>query len=106
MATISEMLAQGGQYQQAGDMLRAEQIARNILQADPANVEACYLLGVSCYRLGKFAEAVEQYQRVLQFKPSAEVYNNFGSALAMQGDFDKAAVALQQGGNRCQGAPA
>ena len=44
MATIED-LAAAVRYHQAGDLRRAEEIYRQVLQADPANADARHLLG-------------------------------------------------------------
>ena len=58
MATIPEALEIGWQHHQAGDLQQGEQIYCQILQVDPSNGEALYLLGVVHQVRGQLAEAV------------------------------------------------
>jgi protein O-GlcNAc transferase len=96
MPTISEMLAQAGYYRRAGDMARAEQTVRAVLQAQPDNVEALHLLGVSLHASGRLAEAVQPYEKALRLAPTrADVGNDLGTALAMQNRLDEAIAAYR-----------
>jgi FkbM family methyltransferase len=97
MPTVAELLAQGGYYRRAGDMARAEQTARLILQAQPDNVDALHLLGVALHATGRLAEAVQPYEQAVRFDPSrADVGNDLGTALAMQNRLDEAVAAFRQ----------
>jgi predicted O-linked N-acetylglucosamine transferase (SPINDLY family) len=97
MATISQMLTEARQSKREGDKLRSEQICREILRVDPANVEALHLLGVCLHARGSLAEATEQYQKALRLDPSrAVVANDLGTALAMQNRLDEAIPVFQQ----------
>ena len=97
MPTIAEMLTQAGYYRRAGDMARAEQTARVVLQAQPENVEALHLLGVSLHASGRLAEAVPPYEMAFRLDPTrADVGNDLGTALAMQNRLDEAIAAYRQ----------
>jgi predicted O-linked N-acetylglucosamine transferase (SPINDLY family) len=97
MTTIPELLAEGRQCQRAGDVRRAEQIGRQILQADPSNSEALHLLGVALHASGRLAEAVDQYQEALRVDPTrAEAWNDLGAARAVQGQLDEAVAAFRR----------
>jgi tetratricopeptide (TPR) repeat protein len=98
MATsITEMLAQGWKYQRAGEMLRAEEVSRQILQADPGNVAALRLLSASLQDLGRLSEAVGTYQKGLQVnQTSSELHNDLGVVLAMQGRLDEAIASFER----------
>ena len=82
MATIPEALAIAIQHHQGGRLQAAEQIYRRILEADPANAKAYYLLGAACQGLGKLDEA--EARRTLRMLDQLdenddvqEVYANF-----------------------------
>jgi tetratricopeptide (TPR) repeat protein len=53
MATIFEALAMGIQHHRAGRLQAAEQIYRQILQAEPNQADAWHLLGLIAQRVGK-----------------------------------------------------
>ena len=57
MATIQELLAIGGKLIQAGDLPRADQVIRKILEIDPSVASAWHLLGVVDQLRGKLDEA-------------------------------------------------
>jgi tetratricopeptide (TPR) repeat protein len=86
MATIAEALAQGVQYQRAGQLDQAEQLYRQILQADPAQAEAWYRLGSVLQARGRLADATHCHQQALARRPAyAEPHNDLGIVLAMSG---------------------
>ena len=62
MATIPEALAIAIQHHQAGRLQAAEQVYRQILQADPNEADAIHLLGVIAHQVGKHEVAVEYIQ--------------------------------------------
>jgi predicted O-linked N-acetylglucosamine transferase (SPINDLY family) len=97
MPSIAEMLALGHSYQRSRDFTKLEQITRQILQADPGNVEALHLLGISFHARGRLAEAVAQYQQARHLDPNrVALANDLGTALAMQGRLDDAIAAFQE----------
>ena len=51
MATIAEALALALRHHQAGNLPQAEQLYRQILQADPSHAESCHLLGMLALQL-------------------------------------------------------
>jgi tetratricopeptide (TPR) repeat protein len=46
--------------------------------------------------LGKFPEAVREYQSALQIEPDAAIFSNLGTAYYYQGKFDEAASAYEE----------
>jgi len=56
---------------QAGQFRQAEQLCRQVLQANPDNATAWQLLGSACQAQGTFAEAVAGYRRCLDLQPQA-----------------------------------
>ena len=53
------------QAYQAGDLPRAEQLARQLLRNEPANARAVCLLGAVCHARGRRAEALDHYRRAV-----------------------------------------
>jgi tetratricopeptide (TPR) repeat protein len=81
MATISEALAIALQHHQAGRLQAAEQIYRQILQAEPDQPDALHLLGVIAHQGGKHAIAVAYIARAIELKENeAAFHNNLGEA--------------------------
>ncbi len=97
MTTIGEILAQARAYHGAGQMRPAEQLYRQALQADPANVEALWLLATACHALGHADEAVAALEQVVRLAPRhAEAYNMLGALLQFQRRFDEATACYQR----------
>src|SRR5262249_16945769 len=91
MATVPELLALGLQYQQAGDLARAEQIYQQILAVEPNEPDALHLLGVTKLLTGRFEVAAAHIGRVIDLKPDwAEAHSNLGAVLHYQGKPDEA----------------
>jgi len=86
MATIAEALKQGWEYQRAGQLGAAEQVYQRILDAQPDQHEALYLLGTVCHRMGKLDDAAQHLLLAVSVKPDyAEAHNNLGVVMAMMG---------------------
>ena len=97
MATIPEALAVAVQHHQSGQLLQAEQIYRQILNADPSHADALHLLGVIASRAGKFPEAIDLIERAITINPRAEAYHcNLGIALRGAGRIDDAIAAYHR----------
>jgi tetratricopeptide (TPR) repeat protein len=60
MATSQESLMLARHYQQQGALQAAEQLYRQILEAEPGHAEALYHLGFNAYRLGRL-DVAEHY---------------------------------------------
>ena len=81
MATIPEALVLAIQHHQAGRLHAAEQIYRQILQAEPNQPDALHLLGVIAYQVGRHEAAVEYIGRAIGLKAGeAAFHNNLGEA--------------------------
>jgi tetratricopeptide (TPR) repeat protein len=97
MSTTPETLGQALRCYQAGDFRAAEQLCRQLLQAEPANVQAWCVLGAACHRQGRLAEAVAGYREAVRLQPGyAAAHSNLGVALRDQGDVDGAIAAYEQ----------
>ncbi len=97
MATIAEALAQAVEYHQAGDVQRAEQIYRQIVQADPNHAETWCYLGVACLGAGRMEEAVAHYQRAIRIRPDhAAAHSDLGIALSQLNRRDEAVASLRE----------
>jgi tetratricopeptide (TPR) repeat protein len=97
MVSVAEAVSHALQSQQAGNLAQAEQLYRQVLQVDPANVQALYLLGTVYQSVGRLADAVASYRQALWYKPDyVETHNHLGVALAMAGQLGEAAGHLQE----------
>ncbi len=79
---IQQSIALAVQHHNAGYLLKAEGIYRQILQVDPNQPVALHLLGVIADQVGKNDIAVDLITRALAIKPDyAEAHYNLGLAL-------------------------
>ncbi len=84
-------------YHQAGALLPAIAIYRQILEQDPTNVPALFHLGGACQGVGDFAEAVACYQKLLRLQPAqAEVHYQIGVSFHNQNSLAEAAAAYRR----------
>ncbi|MEO8379744.1 MAG: sulfatase-like hydrolase/transferase [Acidobacteriota bacterium] len=84
-------------FQQAGDMTRAGEAAREALRHDAANAEAHNVLGIAYSAGGDAAQALEQFQRALAIDPrNARAYNNVGNVARAGGRTAQAEQAYQK----------
>ena len=66
----------------AGDLLKAESIYNQILEADPNQPQALHLLGVIAHQRGDNQKSVGLIEKVLSINPDfAEAHINLGLAL-------------------------
>jgi protein O-GlcNAc transferase len=67
---------------EAGRLQEAEAAYRQVIQAQPQNIEALNLLGALLYQLGRFGAAVEVMEVAVRRRPTdAVLRNNLGNAL-------------------------
>lgn len=84
MATIAEALQVALQYQSAGHLREAEQIYRQILQADSSQVESWNNLGDVCWSTGRLDDAATCFQRVLRLQPGHAIARKSLDAILRQ----------------------
>jgi tetratricopeptide (TPR) repeat protein len=90
-------LALARRYHQAGDVRRAEQAYRQILQGEPGNAQVWYLRGAACQALGEIGEAVACMRQAVRLQPDhAEAHNHLGVLLAQQGQMAEAEASFRQ----------
>jgi len=77
------MLAQAKVQHRSGRFQDAAELYRQVLAADPSQVEAQYLLGAACHALGLTNEAIARLNGALRQRPDlAEVHHHLGVVLA------------------------
>jgi tetratricopeptide (TPR) repeat protein len=88
---LSQALEVARQYYEAGRLQRAEQQYRQVVAADPREVDALQLLGVIAGRTGRHELAVDHLRAALQIKPDlAAAHNNLGNVLVLMGRLPEA----------------
>lgn len=93
----SQTLETGWQYHRAGQHAQAEQVCRQLLQANPEDAQALRLLGLTCQAQNKLADAEAHYRRALSLQPDdAELHNDLGVALTRRGDLVQAVPSFEQ----------
>jgi protein O-GlcNAc transferase len=68
MVTISQAFAIAVQHHQAGRLEIAEQLYRQILEAEPEHVDAMHLLGLIAHQLGMHEAGAAQLERAIALK--------------------------------------
>jgi tetratricopeptide (TPR) repeat protein len=97
MSTSKEAFALALRYHNAGNFFQAEQLYRQILQADRACADAWCFLGAACDAQGKSAEARTHYARAIELKPDyAAAHYNLGLALEHEGQLAEAAASYRR----------
>ena len=84
-------------FREQGEVQRAEELYRQILEKDPDNATARNRLAGLCLASGRFEEAAVNYEQVIAVLPNdAAVHNDRGIALAQVGKLSEAASSFQQ----------
>jgi Tfp pilus assembly protein PilF len=97
MSSTAETLDRAYQALRAGSFPQAEQLCRQVLQADPANALAWFWLGAACQCQHKLSEAATHYRQALALRPDfAEAHSNYGAVLATQGRLEDAVTHFRQ----------
>jgi Tfp pilus assembly protein PilF len=97
MPTIPELFDQALRHHQSGDLALAENLYRQILQAEPRHADAWHLLGVIAVQVGRQDVAVEYIGGALHLNPClAEAHNNLGAVLHEQGKLEQAEASYRE----------
>ena len=96
MARTEEWLREGLALHQAGDLLAAEKLYRRVLEKQPRNADALYLLGTINYQRGSLGSAILFLRKAVKARPDhPEAHGNLGLALYDRGDLDRAVDELR-----------
>src|SRR5438105_3368848 len=96
-ATIASRLDAAIARHEARDLDAAEQLYREILQADPNQVEALSLLGLILQDRGQLEEAIALLSRAIEIDPGfPEAHANLARGLSFRGDAEAAADAARR----------
>jgi protein O-GlcNAc transferase len=97
MPSISEALASAVAFHRAGQLPQAEQVYRQVLQADPGNADAWHLLGVIGSQVNNHAVAIEYIRRAIDLNPKSTVYyGNLGAAHQKLRQLDEAVACYRK----------
>jgi predicted O-linked N-acetylglucosamine transferase (SPINDLY family) len=98
VTTISEALTIALAHHAAGRLPQAEQIYRQIIDAEPRHADALHLLGVIAHQVGQHATAEDYIGRAIAIRPQVATYhNNLGEAYRAQGKFPQAQACYRRG---------
>jgi len=94
---VDQALNLARQHHQAGRLKEAERLYRQILEVQPANVDALHLLGVVALQCGHAAGAVELIGKAIALNPhQADFFDHLGAALLALGRWDEAVANLRE----------
>ena len=94
---MSATLEQALGHLQSGRLKEAEALYRQILRAEPENVDALHLLGVAVFQAGRGDEAVGFIERSLDLSPgNADALNNLGQVYEFLDRTDDAVDAYRK----------
>ncbi len=101
MATVADVLDQAVRFHQAGHLVEAEQLYRQILRDEPHHADAWHFLGLLTVQMGRgeqsLPEAEACFRQALHLRPdSAAAHNNLGMVLQEQGRLHEAQTCLEQ----------
>jgi len=97
MSTDQELLTLAARYEQAGRLIDAEAVYRQVLTTHPSDATSLHGLGVLALRGGRLEEARRWLeQAIAQDAKSALYFNNYGSALQSLGKFEAAIAAYAE----------
>jgi tetratricopeptide (TPR) repeat protein len=95
--TIDQAMEIAVKHHQAGRLMEAETIYRQVLSQRPENPNALYLLGSIAGAAGKLDAAEDLIRRAIAIAPQlAEAHNNLGSILRGLGKSDEAIAAFKR----------
>lgn len=97
LAGIPDLIKTAIAHHQAGRLLEAETIYRQVLQVDPHDPDALHLLGVVARHAGRYDEAVALINKAIQLlSTEANFYNNLGPAYRALGRLDEAMACYRK----------
>lgn len=97
MASASHLMETASQFFRAGNLPRAEQACRDVLQANPTHAAALHLLGTICHQLSRSDEAITYLELARQTDASnPNLHCNLGMVCAAVGRLDEALVHYRE----------
>ena len=84
-------------HHQAGNLMQAETLYKQVLQAAPNQPDALHLLGLIAKQKGDHKTAIQLMRKALSFNPNyIEAYVNLGASLQEQNNLTEAAVCYRK----------
>jgi len=97
MPTTGEALTQALHYYQQGDLLAADRLCRQVLEAEPHHAGALYYLGMIAYRRGRPDLAAEHLGQAVLHEPATAVFHcHLGLAYRALGRLEDAVACYEQ----------
>ncbi|MFQ5962995.1 MAG: tetratricopeptide repeat protein [Candidatus Scalinduaceae bacterium] len=97
MANIEDLLQEGHNCHQTGNLAAAAQLYQKILDKQPGNIDAIFLLGTLNLQQGNLETATIFLRKAIELKPDHVVaYNNLGTVLQKQRKLDEAVLSFNQ----------
>ena len=97
MSEPAAALRQAVGLHQQGQLGQAEGLYRQVLSAEPENLDALNLLGILCQQTGRASEARDRLTAAIRIAPDVpELHNTLGLALGALGDRSGAIAAFQR----------
>ena len=94
---INKAISLAFEYFQTGNLQKAEEICKEVLELQPNNADALHLLGLLYYQLKNYVYAIQFIRKALEFSPSdPDAYYDLGNALHEKGDLDEAITCYQK----------
>lgn len=97
MVSIAESFQAGLAFHAAGDLARAEQVCRQVLQAEPRHSGAAHLLGLIALQVGQHQKAIEFISAAIRLDGSQPQYHaHLGDAHRHAGQLETSAKCYQR----------
>lgn len=94
---IQKALAIAVDWLRRGQLQKAEQLYRHILQIQPTHPDALHFLGVLLHQRGESAEAACLIEQAIEYQPDyADAHNNLGNILNRLGRYTEALAAYRR----------
>jgi tetratricopeptide (TPR) repeat protein len=88
---INKLLNLAIEKYQAGNLQKSESFCKEILKAQPDNLDALHILGLLNYQNRHYDSAIEYFQKILQIDPTNTfAYFNLANSFREKGNFDEA----------------
>jgi protein O-GlcNAc transferase len=94
---IDSDLKKGLDYYESGELQKAEEIYKSVLEINPTHPKALYLMGVIADHVGRTQEAISLINEAIKYDPGNPIYyNDLGNALLAQGKSQEAISCYQK----------
>jgi protein O-GlcNAc transferase len=94
--TIEQAMTMAVQHHQAGRLVEADAIYKQVLARQPNYADALHLLGMVAHQSGRNQDALELIYQAIRVNPNTPIYhNNLGNVLVALGKKDEARCAYR-----------